>query len=111
MVTSKGGGGGGVVRRKVGVRKRHTVREGNVLVGRETNAAAGQRPVAVRGGGRWRRLVIIVHGGGRWRHFVVVIRSRSFVYVPRCSLPSLASHLALGEVEGASCRTSLAGRW
>ena len=92
MVTSKGGGGG-VVRRKVGVRKRRAVREGNILVGSETNAAAGQRPIAIRGGGRWRR-------------FVVVIRSRSFVYVPRCSLPSLASRLALGEVEGASHRMS-----
>ena len=91
-----------MVRRKVGVRKQRAVREGNILVGSETNAAAGQRPVAVRGGGRWRRLVVAVRGGGRWRRFVVVIRSRSFVYVPRCFLPSLASHLALGEVEGAS---------
>ena len=53
MVTGKGGGG--VVRRKVGVRKQCAVREGNILVGSETNAAAGQRPVAVRGGGRWCR--------------------------------------------------------
>ena len=98
------------MRRKVGVRKRHAVREGNVLVGSETNAAAGQRPVAVRGGGHWRRLVVAVRGGGRWCHFVVGIRSCSFVYVPRCSLPSLALRLALGEVEGASRRTSLAAR-
>ena len=98
------------MRRTGGVRKRRAVREGNVLVGSETNAAAGQRPVAVRGGGRWRRLVVAVHGGGHWRRFVVVIRSHSFVYVPRCSLPSVASRLALGEVEGASRRTSLAAR-
>ena len=54
---------------------------------------------------------VAVRGGGRWRRFVVVIRSRSFVYVPHCSLLSLASRLALGEVEGASRRMSLAGRW
>ena len=88
------------------MRKRRAVREGNVLVGSETNAAAGQRPVAVRGGGRWCCLVVAVHGGGRWRRFVVIIHSRSFVYVLHCSLPSLASRLALGEVEGASRRTS-----
>ena len=82
-----------MVRRKVGVRKRRAVREGNILVGNETNAAAGQRSVAVRGCGHQRRLVVAGRGGGRWRRF------------------ALASRLALGEVEGASRRTSLATRW
>ena len=79
-----------MVRRKVEVRKWRAVREGNILVGSETNAAAGQRPIAVRGGGCWHR-------------FVVVICSCLFVYILHCSLPSLALCLALDEVEGASC--------
>ena len=63
-----------MVRRKVGVRKRRTVREGNVLVGSETNAAAGQHPIAIRGGGCCRCLIVAVRGGGRWRRFVIIIR-------------------------------------
>ena len=99
-MTSKGGGGSG---EKEG--------RGEEAARSETNAAAGQRPVAVCGGGHWCRLVVAVRGGVHWRRFIVVIRSHSFVYVPRCSVPSLASRLALGEVEGASHRTSPAGQW
>ena len=46
--------------------------------------------VAIREGGRWRRLVVAVRGGRRWRRLVVVIRCRSlwtsFVVVHRALL-------------------------
>ena len=80
VVRSKGGGGNGVKQER-----------GEGEASREEGGTywqlVGSALVAIREGGRWRRLVVAVRDGRRWRRLVVVIRFRSswtlFVVVHR----------------------------
>ena len=87
MVRCQGGGGSG--EKQEGGEGGEQRGRGNVL------ALVGSARVAIREGGRWRRLVVAVRGGRRWRRLVVVIRCRSlwtsFVVVHRALLSVVRS--------------------